>query len=232
MNTTQTMKELPSSERPYEKFMEYGAEFLSDAELLAVILRSGTKGMSSLQLARRILQLCPGEEGLTGIYHLGLAQLEELPGIGRIKAMQLKCIGEISKRIARRSARERLQMGTPSTIADYYMEELRHEEQETVRCLMLDTQNRFLADECISKGTVNTALISPRELFLKALERRAVNVVLVHNHPSGDPRPSEEDLNITVRVYQAGEMLGIRLLDHIIIGNSIFYSIMEHHQIE
>ena len=232
MKKNQTMKEMPYSERPYEKFQEYGPQYLTDGELLTIILQSGTRGVSSLQLANEILALCPGKEGLAGLYHVSLEELKSLPGIGQVKAMQLKCIGEISKRIARKSARERLQVRRAESVADYYMESLRHEEQEHVCCMMLDSQNKMLADICLTKGTVNASLISPREVFLKALEYHAVNVILVHNHPSGDPTPSRADLEVTSRIVQSGELLGIGLLDHIIIGNKEFYSIMEHHSFE
>ncbi len=228
MTKIQTMKELPVSERPYEKFEQYGVEYLTDAELLAIILRSGTKNVSSLRLANMLISKCPSDEGIAGIYHLGMNELKKMPGIGKIKAMQIKCIGEISKRIAKKTAYRKLSADNPSAVAQYYMESLRHEEQEMVCCMMLDTKNRMMADLCITKGTVDSSLISPRELFLKALEYHAVNIILVHNHPSGDPVPSADDINITKRIIGAGELIGIHLLDHIIIGDNVFYSIMEH----
>lgn len=227
MKTGTTMKELPQEDRPYEKCLAGGPEQLSDAELLAVILRCGVQGRTSLQLAGDILQLCRFEEGLTGIHHLSLHQLQELKGVGLVKAAQIKCIGELSKRLARSQARRELDFRDPATIADYYMEHLRHEEQENVLCMMLDTKNHFLGDPCISKGTVNTSLISPRELFLEALAYHAVHLILVHNHPSGDPTPSVDDIQITERIARAGNLLGITLLDHIVIGNHAYVSMLE-----
>ena len=222
-----TMKTLPAEEQPYEKCVDQGPEVLSDAELLSVILRCGSQGCTSLQLAKEVLKLCRVEEGLTGIHHLSLQQLQELKGIGQVKAVQIKCIGELSKRIAKTEAKRVLDFKEPESIAHYYMETLRHEEQEHVICMMLDTKNHFLGDICLTKGTVNTSLISPRELFLEALAFHAVHLILVHNHPSGDPSPSKEDCIITKKVASAGEIIGVRLIDHIIIGDNSYISFKE-----
>jgi DNA repair protein RadC len=222
-----TIREIPEEERPYEKCRRYGPEALSDAELLSVILRCGVRGRSSLELARDILRLCRFEEGLTGIHHLSVMQLQELRGVGLVKALQIRCIGELSKRIARTEARRGLDFRDPESVAGYYMESLRHEEQENVICMMLDTKNHFLGDVPLTRGTVNISLISPRELFLEALAYHAVHLILVHNHPSGDPSPSREDLQITERIRRAGELLGITLLDHIIIGDRQFVSLRQ-----
>jgi len=219
------MKMRPESERPYEKCLRNGPEVLSDSELLAVILRTGTKRETSLDLARRILSLCRYHEGLTGILHLSAKELQEQDGIGPVKAVQILCIGELSRRIARETAERALVCSDPETVADYYMESLRHEEQEKVFCMMLDTKNHFLGDVCISTGTVNTSLISPREVFIAAVQYHAVHLILIHNHPSGDPGPSTTDLRITERVARAGELLGITLVDHIIIGDRCYVSL-------
>lgn len=222
-----TTKELPREERPYEKCLEKGPETLTDAELLAVILRCGSRDLPSVDLAREILRQCPSREGLLGIHHLSVAQLQEISGVGPVKAVQIKCIGELSKRMARLAAGRKLNFQDPASIASYYMEALRHEEQEILICMMLDTKNHFLGDVAVTRGTVNTSLISPRELFLEALRHHAVHLVLVHNHPSGDPSPSLEDLSVTRRISRAGELLGIALLDHIIIGDRQYISLLK-----
>lgn len=213
--------------RPYEKCLAYGAQALTDAELLAVIIRSGASGISAVHLAEQILKLNRQDSGLLGIHHLSMSELKELRGIGEVKAIQIKCIGELSKRIARTAARERLTFDEPASVADYYMEFLRHEEQEQMICMMLDTKNHLLGEEKLSKGTVNTSAISPRELFLAALSYRAVSILMVHNHPSGDATPSREDILLTQRVKRAGEMLGIYLLDHIVIGDCTYCSMKQ-----
>ncbi|MCI5649075.1 MAG: DNA repair protein RadC [Fusicatenibacter sp.] len=221
------LKNLPQEEQPYEKCLAHGAGSLSDAELLAVILRCGAEGKSSLELSREVLSLFPGNEGLLGLYHLTVPELLKVKGIGRVKAIQLQCIGELSRRISAAGAKPCLSFDNPSSIADYYMERLRHEEQEVLICMMFDTKNQLLGEREITRGTVNSALISPRELFLNALQFHAVHILLVHNHPSGIPEPSSDDIEVTRRIRRAGELLGITLLDHIIIGDHCYISMLE-----
>ena len=220
-----SMKNLPESERPYERFQILGAEALSDAELLAIILKTGAKDYTALDLARDLLSECQGN--LLNLYEIGYEQLLERRGIGPVKATQLKAIAELSKRIARTGRGYHLSMNCPSSIADYYMEELRHEEQELVICMMSDVKGHFLGDKILTRGTATGSLVTPREIFMEALRRHAVSLILIHNHPSGDPTPSPDDLQITARIYQAGELLGIHLLDHIVIGDQRYCSFRE-----
>ena len=218
------IKDMAEEDRPYEKCLRLGACSLSDGELLAVLLRTGTKGSHSVAMADEILKLSKDKGGLLGLYQLSLAQLQSVKGIGKVKAVQIKCIGELSKRISRTSARRGLSFSQPETIAEYYMEQLRHEEQEQLICMMLDTKNHLLGEEMVFKGTVNSSLVNPREIFLTAVSYHAVGILLVHNHPSGDPSPSRADLDFTERVRRAGDILGIPLIDHIIIGDHQFLS--------
>ena len=221
-----TMKELYEGERPYERCLACGAGALSDKELLAVLLRTGTVGETACELAGRILSL-PGYQGLTGFGRIPLERLLKLKGVGKVKAVQLKCAAELASRMAKATAGERLCFGTPATVADYFMEELRYEEQEQLIVLFLDARSRLLKEKLMFKGTVNASLASPREIFLEALEVPAVHVVLVHNHPSGDPAPSDDDIRITERICYGGDLLGIRLLDHVIIGDGCYCSFKE-----
>lgn len=228
MKQKNTIKDIPPQDRPYEKCLEFGAEHLTDAELLAVILRTGRRGSSSLELSYEVLNLPhTRSQGLAGLYHLSVPELMKIEGVGKVKAIQLKCIGELSRRMSRQRAKDRLSFNMPGTIADYYMEELRHAEQEILLCMMLDTKNHLLGEKRLFLGTVNASLVSPRELFLEALRFQAVNIILVHNHPSGDPTPSKADVEITERIRQGGELLGIHLLDHIIIGEHTYVSFRE-----
>ncbi len=226
-----TIRELPEEQRPYEKCLRLGEGSLNDSELLAVILKNGAKGSNSLALANDIL--CSLQQfsypGLTGLMHVSLTDLRTIHGIGKVKAIQLKCIGELSKRIASAAAREKLCFHEPGTIAEYYMEQLRHQEQEIMICMMLDSKNHLLGEQVLSKGTVNATLITPREVFLEALKYHAVGLILVHNHPSGDPTPSRCDHEVTDRIGEAGELLGIELLDHIVIGDHSYVSFREEH---
>lgn len=218
------IQELPQEERPYEKCLEKGPEALSDKELLAVIIRSGTRGTSSIELAETILQGINGKEGLLGIHHLSYQELMSMKGIGQVKAVQIKCIGELSKRIATLSAKKLLDFHDPETIASYYMEQMRHKEQEEMICMMLNTKNQLIGEKIISRGTVNASLVSPRDLLLTAFRYAAVYIIMVHNHPSGNPSPSKEDLLLTERIHQACRLVDIPLLDHIIIGDRKYIS--------
>lgn len=220
----QTMKQLPESEKPYEKCLKYGEQSLSDAELLAVIIRTGTRGESAVALARRILSEFRFPEGILGLFRASVPELCRLKGIGTVKAVQLKCIGELSKRISRAGFGTQPIFSEPEDIAGYYMEQMRHEPRERVVIMMLNSKNRLLHEMVISTGTVNYSLVSPREIFIEALRYQAVSICLVHNHPSGDPSPSRDDVLITRRMKEAGELLGIYLLDHIIIGDNSYSS--------
>jgi len=224
MNKNQTIKAMYSDERPYEKCERFGAERLTDAELVAVILRTGTKGINSLELAGRILHSQTPEQGILNLHHWSREQLMKLTGVGRVKALQILCLSELAKRMSKASGNVSLCFNTPASIAEYYMEDMRHRQQEHMKLLMLNTKTRLLGETEISKGTVNASLISPRELFIEALQKNAVSIILMHNHPSGDPNPSKEDILITKRIKSAGDLIGIQLLDHIIIGNNCYVS--------
>lgn len=222
-----TMKELPLSERPYEKVLENGSASLSDAELLAVILRSGARGVPAKELAAEVLAL-GSPAGLLGLLHGSLQDFMEIRGVGQVKAIQLACIGELSRRIWKAAAVEEMpRFDHPARVAARYMEEMRHMEQENLKLLILNTKNRLIREVDISRGTVNASLSTPRELFIEALRYRGVGIILLHNHPSGDPTPSKEDCLYTRRIQQAGNLLGIPLLDHIIIGDNSYVSLKE-----
>lgn len=225
MNTHITMKKLPESEKPYEKCFSRGAKELSDAELLAVILRTGTRELNSLQTAQQLL--CGGEGNLLNLVTMTQEEMQKIPGIGQIKAAQMKCVAELAIRIARTKRAVRLSLNQPESVAEYYMETLRHETKEKLVLAMFDAKCSLLGDEVISVGTVKHSLVSPREVFLKALQYKAVHIVMLHNHPSGDPAPSEADMLVTKRIAACGEMLDISLADHIIIGDNSYISFRE-----
>jgi DNA repair protein RadC len=221
-------RELPISERPYEKCLLEGAEALSDAELLAVILKSGSRNMNVVELSRCILQA--GGGNLLSLYQLSLEELMAFPGMGQVKAIQLKCVAELSRRIARTSRRSQVSLANPGSVADYYMERLRHEPVEQLLVSMFDSKCHLIGERLLSTGSVRSVQASPREIFIHALEQRAVSIILLHNHPSGDPSPSREDRLLTERVRQCGELLEIELSDHIIIGDNRYYSFREKKQ--
>ena len=219
------MSDLPKQERPYEKCEHFGPEVLSDAELLSVLLRSGTEGVSALDMSRTILQAL-GSGGIAMLHKASMESLLEIPGVGRVKALQIRCVAELSRRIAQAKigAEDELVYDSPDVIGTYYMEEMRHESQEIVMVLCLSSRGRLLGKKIISRGNVNSALLDPREIYVEALTRRAASVIILHNHPSGDPSPSAEDIAITKRIAHAGELIGIPLSDHLIIGDRSYVS--------
>ncbi len=227
MTQSCTIKEMLEEERPYEKSRRFGTKSLTDIELLAVLLRTGVKGENSLELAKKILypDNCP--QGLAGVHQWTYEKLTKLKGIGAVKATQILCVLELARRLSKSDALKHLSFTSPASIAEYYMEDMRHQRQEHMKLLMLNTKTMLIGESNISKGTVNASLISPRELFIEALERNAVSIILLHNHPSGDPTPSKEDILITKRICEAGNLIGIELLDHIIIGNNCYISFVE-----
>ncbi len=224
-----TMKNLPKSERPYEKLIEKGPESLSDAELLAVILKTGTKEETSVELARRLLS--GNHNNLLNLYDLSYRDLLQFPGIGSVKAVQLKAVAELSRRIAKTQNGYTLCLENPKSLAAYYMEELRHQKEEILKCAFFDAKCKFLGDVVISKGGVNYTFVPPREIFLHAFDFKAVQLVLIHNHPSGDPTPSQDDINITSRIQKGARILELILADHIIIGDKSYYSFCEEKQL-
>lgn len=227
MNQKTTIKEMLAEERPYEKCERFGACSLTDIELLAILLRSGTKGESSLELARKLLypDSSTQKKGQTHLQSWTKEELMRVHGIGKVKAIQILCLCELSKRMSQLSAREELDFSKPNTIAEYYMEDMRHRRQEYMKLVMLNTRSRLIGETDISKGTVNMSVLSPRELFVEALQKNAVYIILLHNHPSGDPTPSKDDILVTRRIQEAGQLLGIELLDHIIIGDNCYVSL-------
>lgn len=219
------MKDLPEPDRPYEKCLRLGPGALSDAELLAVIIRTGSREDSSLELAAKILALGGPGEGLLGLLHHSLADFCKIKGIGRTKGAQLQCVGELSRRIwNRQTRRQPLIFKEPKDIADYYMEDMRHLEREEIRVMYLNTKHSLIREHLVSRGTVNASVVTPREILIEALGCLAVGMILVHNHPSGDISPSQADILITRRVQEAGELVGVSLIDHIIIGDRSFLS--------
>ncbi len=226
-NKKQTIKEMPVFERPFEKCLSYGAAALTDSELLAIILRTGTQNADALELARDIVSL-DLDYGLNNLLHKTIYDYMSLDGIGKVKAVQLVCIAEISKRMWRRETiNKRNMFSSPANCASYYMQELRNLEQEELRVVFLDTKMRMLSDAMITKGSIDSSILSIRDIMIEAIKRKAVNIILVHNHPSGVPSPSKEDIEATRRVKEACSLIGLGFGDHIIIGDNQYYSFKE-----
>jgi len=218
------INEVKKENRPYEKFIEIGPEALSDEELLAIIIRTGTKDLTSVEVAGEVLSR---SRSILGINSLSIEELMKCRGIGKVKAIEIKAVAELSKRISKMRFPVTKDFSSAYNIANHYMEDLRFLKTEHLIMVMLNTKYMFIGDKILSIGTVNASIASPREAFISALQKDAVYIVLIHNHPSGDPTPSDEDINTTKRMSKAGKLLGINLLDHIIIGDNEYKSLKQ-----
>jgi len=219
-----TIKDLPVGERPRERLEHYGAGALSTAELIAILLRSGVAGESVLRLAERLLVRYGG---LTGLAQASFAELCQEKGIGPAKVTQIKAALELGRRLLVASPQERPQVKSPADAANLLMLEMGLLEQEHLRVMLLDTRNRVLAVHTVYVGNLNTSVVRVGEIFRQAIKANAAALIVVHNHPSGDPTPSPEDVAVTERIVQAGRLLGIEVLDHLIIGQQRFISLKE-----
>ena len=222
------MKELPISERPYEKLELYGPEVLSNSELLAIIIKSGTKEENSVSVAQRVLNLNSSndEQDLKFLWNTSIQEFMKIKGIGKVKAIQLKAIGELTKRISRPIDKEHIKIRNSKDVVNLLMSELRYEKREIVKLIILNNVNRLLRIIDVSFGGTNFASIEPKEIFSEVIKIGAPKIILVHNHPSGDPKPSSDDYRVTDRIYECADIMGIQLLDHIIIGDGTYESIL------
>lgn len=219
-----TIKDLPPRERPRERLAADGPATLSDSELLAILLRTGTRENTAVQLAEHLLvQL----GGLQELPRCSMEEYKAVKGMGTAKAVTVMAAVEMAKRLANRMRAEPVTVSSPGDAAGLVMEEMRHYLREHFRVVLLDTKNKVLGIEEISIGSLNTSLVHPREVFRPAVKKACASVILVHNHPSGDPTPSREDLDVTRRLCEAGRLVGIEVIDHIVIGDGRFVSFRE-----
>jgi DNA repair protein RadC len=218
------IRDMPESEKPRERLKNYGAGALSTSELLAIMLRTGARGESVLRLAMRLIS---EHHGLSGLAKASFSELESVKGIGPTKVTQLKAAFELGRRLLVEAPDERPQIRSPADAANLIMLEMSLLEQEHLRLILLDTKNRVLEMPTVYIGNLNTSVIRVGELFRYALRANCASMIVVHNHPSGDPTPSPEDVRVTERIVQAGKMLDIDVLDHLVIGHQRFVSLKE-----
>lgn len=221
------MKELPLSERPYEKLELYGAEVLTNSELLAIIIKTGTKNETSVMLAQKILNLeSDDNQDLRFLQNISIKELMAIKGIGKVKAIQIKAIGELTKRLSKPINSMKIKVKSSKDVADLFMQELRYEKKEIMKLVVLNSKNIIQKIINISLGATNSASVEPKEILLEAIKSQASRIVLIHNHPSGDPTPSKADYVVTDRIYECADIMGIELLDHIVIGDGKYTSIL------
>ena len=222
-----TIKQLPEEERPYEKLELYGEKALSNAELLAIIIKTGTKEESSVTIAQKLLSINPtSKNNLDFLKEMTIEELMNIKGIGKAKAIQLKAVAELAKRISVPSNYQKIKINRPEDIARLLMEEMRLEKQEHVKLIILNNKNEIVKIKKIAQGGINSVNMSMREILVEPIRIQAPKMILIHNHPSGDSTPSKADIQITQRLFEVAQLFDIELLDHIVIGNGNFTSIM------
>ncbi|MBB6445873.1 RadC family protein [Bacillus benzoevorans] len=223
-NESLMIRDFPKDERPRERFIQNGPESLANHELVALMLRTGTKDESVLQLANRLLTHF---EGLRLLKDATLNEITSIKGIGMAKAVQLLASVELGRRIANLNYDDRYVIRSPEDGAKYMMNDMRFLTQEHFVALYLNTKNQVLHKQTIFIGSLNASIVHPREVFKQAIRRSAASLICLHNHPSGDPSPSREDIEVTKRLNECGKIIGIELLDHLIIGENKFVSLKE-----
>ncbi|RFU62558.1 DNA repair protein RadC [Bacillus sp. V59.32b] len=218
------IRDVPKEERPRERFLQEGARSLSTQELLALLLRTGTKDESVIQLANRLISTF---EGLRLLKDASIEEITAIKGIGEAKAIQILASVELGRRVSSLNYNDRYVIRSPQDCANYCMEEMRFLSQEHFVCLYLNTKNQVLHRKTIFIGSLNASIVHPREVFKEAFRRSAASIICLHNHPSGDPTPSREDIEVTKRLAECGKIIGIDLLDHVIIGEQKYVSLKE-----
>jgi DNA repair protein RadC len=223
-SSSYAIKDMREEERPRERLAKLGPQSLTNAELLAILLRVGVVGESAVQVGQRLLK---DFGGISGIHRASMDELSNEKGIKLAKAAQIKAAIELGRRLVLESPEERPSIHSPAEAAELVQYEMSALEQEELRVLLLDTRNRVQHVEIIYRGSVNSSQVRVAEIFKTAIRRNAPNIIVIHNHPSGDPTPSPDDIAITRAILQAGELLDIKLLDHIIVGSGKFVSLKE-----
>ena len=223
---TVMVRDLPKEERPREKLIQRGAASLSDTELLAILLRTGTSSVSVLHLAEEVLAKYQ-DRGIVSIMNISPQEIASVHGVGLAKAATIVAAVELGRRLSTRAAQKLEKIEGPEDVARYASPLLRFEQKEHFLVMLLDVRNRVLAMPTISIGSLTASVAHPREIFREAIRYSAANMILIHNHPSGDPTPSREDIQITKQMMKAGEIMGIPVLDHVIIAGDGFLSLKE-----
>ncbi|KNF09462.1 hypothetical protein CLPU_3c02410 [Gottschalkia purinilytica] len=220
-----TMKSLPEEERPREKLYKYGVKSLSNPELLSIIIRTGSKEYSAIELSNRLLSI--DKQGISFLSDSSIEEITKVKGIGKCKAAQILAAIELGKRVLISSSIDQKKITSPLDVVNFLITDMQHLKKEYFKVIMLDTKNKIIGIDDVSVGSLNSSIVHPREVFKEAVKRSSASMILTHNHPSGDPSPSKEDINVTKRLLECGQILGISILDHIVIGKNTYFSFRE-----
>jgi DNA repair protein RadC len=225
MKEKYTIMEIPKDERPREKLLKYGAKSLTNSELIGILLRVGSNKDTAITLGQKILK--ENEKGLLNLVNATPDSLNKFHGVSNAKAATILAAVELGKRISSTKASESFKITSPQDVSALVMEDMRYYKKEYFKIILLDTKNKVIDIITISIGSLNSSIVHPREVFLEAVKKSSASIILLHNHPSGEVQPSREDINITQRLIEAGDIMGIKVLDHIIIGDGTYLSFKE-----
>ena len=221
------IKNIPIYDRPYEKLILYGEDALSDSELLSIIIKTGTKTLNSMEIAQKIIsKKAKHYNDLRFLQQISIKELMEFEGIGKIKAIELKAVGEIVKRIEKPINENKLYIQSGRDVVNLFMEQLRYEQTEVLKLIMLNQKNKILKMQTIAKGSQTGITFDIKQVLSEPIKLQVQKIIILHNHPSGDPEPSKTDIEFTKKLDQACLLMGIELLDHIVIGDGIFQNII------
>ena len=215
------IKDWPEDERPREKLIKFGPRYLSDSELLALLIGSGSSGITAVDMAKKLLK---DKQNLMNLAASGIVELTRMKGIGSARGARILAAIELGRRIEKGSDEDRIRVKSPEEVVKHQLPEFRGLKKELFKVILLDSGNRIIRDVTITQGTLNASIVHPREVFKAAVDYLAAGIIIIHNHPSGEPIPSKEDRQVTLQLVQSGQIMGIPVLDHIIIAGSRFFS--------
>lgn len=219
------LKTIPTTEQPREKLYHLGVDALTNSELMAIIIQSGSRDLSAIELSQQVINMF--DHGLQGLNDVTIEELVSVKGIGKAKACQLSAAVELGNRVSKCKKNILGKVNSPKTVVAFFQGELRHLNKEKFIVVFLNTKNQITSYEVVSVGSLSASIVHPREVFNRAIKKSAASIILIHNHPSGNPKPSREDEAITKRLCEVGEVVGIKILDHIIISDDNYYSFKE-----
>lgn len=219
------IKDLPVNERPYERLEKYGPEILSEAELLAIIIKTGTKDKTAIQVAQEVLSYDYESKGISFLRDYSIEEIASIKGIGKVKAIQLKALGEIATRLSCRAVIKKNKITTPEDASSLVMSDMKDLKHEVVKTILLDNQNQVMRVVTNCVGSLNSVSLEGRELFREPIKSGAAKIIIIHNHPSGSLIPSRSDISFTQKMSEIGEMIGVDVIDHLIIGGRDFCSL-------